>query len=1104
MDQEVDQEEREWRWDESQQAVLDAWGRGARLSVLGAPGTGKTTLAKACAAKVYRAYPDARIAVLSPDRRSAGALRNELSMELGGLGEQVVVQSIAAFSYAIIAAFAQQAGRRAPELIAGPDQDAIVKTILEMAGEGLLPGLDEAAFERIGISLDTAQAPAFRAEMRDLITRAAELELSPIELAAVGREHDRPVWEFGSLLMGRYESALATEAAMQNVNPDRVDNARLITHAAALLRRQGREDSRGDAGSSSGASAKVVPALAWDFVIVDDVQNATLALRSLLRELIALGSAVVTFGNPDQGVQGFRGGIAQLPQLLARSSKSGGIEARRFVLAGAYRGNSALQAMAQQVAAAIHVAGASAHRRVQLAGGKLHSDQRSLPEAEQNSPAFEKDKAYALSFPNDSEELAFVAHQLKRKHLLDGVPYSQMAVITRSHEAHRALRGGLIRYGVPVASQPSLLPLRQQPAVAALLECVRLALPEPELVAANETVQPELTEVGAIRQRVMGVIGGPYLGVDPVELRRMERRLAAAAQLAGKDSIAADVWFSFANAPGDSVFAEEPALLPLIGALLAARKAVDAGQSASKVLWQIWKECGKAEQWRALALGSGMEADQANADLDAVMQLFRVVQRLEDQSGRSVSVEDLLAHLDAQDLPEDTVAASANLSSAVTLTTASMAVGRSWPHVIVMGVNEGVWPNTKLRGPISAVPELVSTVVGSALAGTQIEPTQLRSEVIDDELRMLLQAVTRASESLILTCVATSEIAPSRFIRWLTAGEHPVLELKHQEESVEVLGVTSLVAQLRRAMEYGEEQTQQAANDILNSLREAGVTEADESQWVDQYSVTGAPESADLQAVVISPSRVSAMLECPLRGFLESVGGADEGSQFHALRGTLVHRLAQEYPQGDEKKMLQELRRCWPNVASELGKVEAEREFGKTQAMVRALALYLQQAPQGAVVEVDARKDWENYRVRARLDRLEYDPANPSQVRVVDFKTSSSVPSTEQALSHPQLLLYQWLVNNGVISDSGSFKGSQLRSKGAQLVYLGKESKAGAVVREQPEAGDAAMETAQRMIQATGDLISGSDFLARPEASRCRSCRFAHLCPGLGVKGLFS
>ena len=48
----------------------------------------------------------------------------------------------------------------------------------------------------------------------------------------------------------------------------------------------------------------------------------------------------------------------------------------------------------------------------------------------------------------------------------------------------------------------------------------------------------------------------------------------------------------------------------------------------------------------------------------------------------------------------DTLAARAQRADAVEILTPASAAGREWPVVIVAGLQEGVWPNTRLRGEL--------------------------------------------------------------------------------------------------------------------------------------------------------------------------------------------------------------------------------------------------------------------------------------------------------------------------------------------------------------------------------------------------------------------
>ena len=101
-----------------------------------------------------------------------------------------------------------------------------------------------------------------------------------------------------------------------------------------------------------------------------------------------------------------------------------------------------------------------------------------------------------------------IADALRRAHLVDGVPWSQMAVIVRSvPRAAAGLPHALARAGVPVAPSAVAGPLAAQPAARALLT----------VLAA--------TADGLDGEQALALLTGPIGRVDPVSLRQLRRTL---------------------------------------------------------------------------------------------------------------------------------------------------------------------------------------------------------------------------------------------------------------------------------------------------------------------------------------------------------------------------------------------------------------------------------------------------------------------------------------------------------------------------------------------------------------------------------------------------
>lgn len=99
-------------------------------------------------------------------------------------------------------------------------------------------------------------------------------------------------------------------------------------------------------------------------------------------------------------------------------------------------------------------------------------------------------------------EAALVADVLRRAHLIDGVPWSQLAVIVRSVSAAAALPRVLAAAGVPVDLSPLAGPVAGQPAARALLTV---------LAAAG----------GSRRRQAEVLLTGPIGRLDPVSLRQL-------------------------------------------------------------------------------------------------------------------------------------------------------------------------------------------------------------------------------------------------------------------------------------------------------------------------------------------------------------------------------------------------------------------------------------------------------------------------------------------------------------------------------------------------------------------------------------------------------
>ena len=481
--------------DDSQAVVLEHVRAGGNLVVLGAPGTGKTSLALRL---LVRAVDEGRDAVLlTPTRVRASVLRGRAAHLLRARGVQggtVRVRTPAALALSVLTTSLTQrpAPLPAPVLLAGAEEDAALASLIRPED---WPGLPP----------ETLTSRAFRSQLRDLLARAGELGVGAQELAALGRDLDVPVWGPASGLL-RLWDAQGRPSARRRAQTRRMDTARLQDRAREAL-------------GTWEADGVMEPRPVPDLVVVDDYQDCTAATARLLGTLAvpdALGHAaqVIVLGNPDTAVETFRGGT---PSLLSSAQEGASLGAARLVLGTVHRGGPALAEAVAAQAARVPVVGATGYRQaravqetveesVEEPGGPVIG--ASVTDAAPAGPS-------VVLASSPAQEATHVARILRGEHIHHATGWDQMAVIVRSTAQAQAVARDLRRRGVPLASRTPAVLLRTEPAARALTEVVRAAL-DGDL---GQDGQPPLPEA------VQRLLTGPLIGLSPLDLRRLRRRI---------------------------------------------------------------------------------------------------------------------------------------------------------------------------------------------------------------------------------------------------------------------------------------------------------------------------------------------------------------------------------------------------------------------------------------------------------------------------------------------------------------------------------------------------------------------------------------------------
>ena len=1059
------------------QRVLDRMAEGSNVVVLGAPGTGKTSLALRLLAEAVAGGRDA--VLLAPTRARADWLRGRAAHLLReGHGDGVVrVRTPAALALTILTTSLTMRPDPLPPpvLLAGAEEDSVLASMISTV---TWPGLPTEA----------TGSRAFRSELRNLLARAGELGVNADELADLGRRLEVPIWGPASQLLRTWD-AQGRASAERRAQTRKMDTARLQDRAVEAL-------------SSWDSDVVTVP----DLVLVDDYQDCTAATARLLTALATPDpdghrAQIVVLGDPDVAVETFRGGT---PSLLIAAEDHSGLGATRLQLTTCYRGNPGIAAVVADQSARVPVTGTTAHRQTTLA--PQSSARLSSGGSDDERPAAAAGVEVILA-SSTWQEHAHVARALRLEHVHHGIAWSQMAVIARSAADAETLARDLRRRGVPLASRTPAVLLRAEPAAAALLDIVRAAIRD-QLGGHGEPPQ---------RDAAITLLTSPLVGLTTMDLRRLRRRLrqdpeATATRVSGTETwarIGADAALlalladteqasAFARSlDGEPLSTQADRLLTAARIIKALRAATgetpaDAPRDVEALLWAAWNASDRAEVWRATALlpsaspVRSLLSEAAEHDLDVVTALFKRAEVwAERHPGQDASC--FLAELDAEVLPSDSVAPQGRRPEGVAVMTPARCAGQEWELVVVAGLERDRWPDLRLRDSLTRTGLLVDAVTGRLTAGTTAPGdgtggsgamAAARAQVRADERRMLIMALSRATRRLLLTATADAEHAPSPFLTEIArsagialtdADGAPLLTPDTGD-----LTLRGLVGELRHAAICGNLETAtdterrrgRGAVDLLADLARQGVSGADPATWIGVAGPTShTPLVAQGERIRLSPSDVEGLAACPLKWFLTRNGGSAPASDAQAL-GSLVHEIAERAE--SEHLRGPALREAFEERLTDLG-YPATWQGGlaadRARAMIERLDAYLSdcdalgiradvEQPVRADVDIPVRllspelRDRAGARIRAagldavpvtisgRIDRLEHlggyeqqdedHPDGNNGVRVMDLKTGQRVPKDVQR--HPQLATYRL-----ALSAQG------LDVVGGALVLLGKE-----------------------------------------------------------------
>ncbi|UKA48555.1 ATP-dependent helicase [Arthrobacter sp. FW305-123] len=1070
-----------------QNAVVSLRQGSGPILVPGGPGTGKSTVLVESAVRRVRddGLNPEQILILAPGRHAAAALRDTFTGRLDRSLSTTPARTWASYAFDVIRR-AKAEGilplTRPPKLLSGPEQDLIIKELLEGHNR---PGFQLPWPEDLTAALPTR---GFRHEIRELFDRIIESGRTAEDLVGLAYECGRPDWMAAAQLYSEYRDVLDLRM------PEAFDPAGIITTARQIFQ---------DSPEFLAAERERL-----QLILVDDAQESNPAVFELLADIGEGKDIVVTF-SPDTVVQGFRGArpdlVAELPTLL------GGVQQTvlQRPLSVTHRHTPEVAEAWTRVAARIS----------QRSGGQMARQLEQPHTRNGSSEAVDSDgRVEGHVLPSAVHELRYIAQRILEAQLRESREFSDIAVIVRNGGLISQMQRYLSGQGIPVRVPVADSAVRDEVAVRPLLEAFAVVLDPAKLT-------PEVA-VSLLTSRIGGATA--------IELRRLRQSLRREELLGGGERSSDALLVEALLQPGAlASLGIEGSSARRLARMIAAGTAAAAepGANSESVLWALWHATGLSSRWAETALEGGNAGARADRDLDAMMALFHTAERFVDQLPGS-GPEQFLDYLLNQELPMDTLAARAQLEACVEIMTPASAAGREWPVVIVAGLQEGIWPNTRLRGEL-----LGSTVYADAVEhgvdyALRRGPLSRLRDIRYDELRSFSTAVSRAREVLICTAVSSEDEQPSAFLDYvapLGSGEY-----KRGYTPVDrPMTLRALVAELRQHAQsqehgVGDARTAHEAARILARLArtEPPVPGAHPDTW------WGLAALSSQEAVVppggtvsVSPSKVEAVHKSPLDWFVQAAGG-EAATDFARSLGTLVHSIAQELPEASGAEYVAELVRRWPTLGMK-DNWEGKLDFQRAELMVRKLAQYVLimraegrsllavehdfevQLPDVAVepLGMDASESVQEEAsrhavLRGQVDRLEIDPEG--RLVIVDLKTGKRQPGKAEVAKHPQLGAYQAAVLKGAFQDAGSGGELSLAGSasgpvpgGAVLAQLGTKTKGPAVQQQDPL--DPADNWAEGLVNEAAALMAGSTFEARHDPGKGghggHGCRLPDVCP---------
>lgn len=339
------------------------------------------------------------------------------------------------------------------------------------------------------------------------------------------------------------------------------------------------------------------------------------------------------------------------------------------------------------------------------------------------------------------------------------------------------------------------------------------------------------------------------------------------------------------------------------------------------VLDCAWRACGKAEIWQRVALEHSAAGRAANDRLDAAMRLFNYASGGESSGEFAArTIEAFMEQVRSLTIEADSLAHTAPIDQAVTLTTPAGAAGRHWNLVFLPSLQQGQWPNLTPRNTLFGGEELADVMLHGELSDTVTTSTGKRdaqlAAVLASEQKSFLVALTRADECAVMSAVLNDDHVPSDFLygyvpEWFDRDRDADMERREYAaigSQGDYAGLESdprgLIAAARSvlAMEPSNSPKARDAAETLALLASRGIRAADPDCWPFVEEPVSLAERETIQdgktrqsdVVTLSPSAVDNLWACPVCWMLENRFSGPRMGSVATNFGSLIHTVVQK------------------------------------------------------------------------------------------------------------------------------------------------------------------------------------------------------------------